>query len=140
MEKILVCLDTSPRAPHILATAIELARQTKAQLTLFRAVGLPPELAHDDIIGMSPNRLLENLLGAARESLAGFETSVPPELYAGAEVRVGVAWDAICSEAKNQGADLIIIGSHGYRGLDRLLGTTAAKVVNHAECSVLVAR
>jgi nucleotide-binding universal stress UspA family protein len=35
---------------------------------------------------------------------------------------------------------LIVIGSHGYGGLDRVLGTTAARVVNHALCSVLVVR
>ena len=36
--------------------------------------------------------------------------------------------------------DLIVIGSHGYSGIDRLIGTTAAKVVNHAKQSVLVVR
>ena len=33
-----------------------------------------------------------------------------------------------------------MIGSHGYGGLDRILGTTAARVVNHALCSVFVVR
>jgi nucleotide-binding universal stress UspA family protein len=42
--------------------------------------------------------------------------------------------------ARSVEADLIVIGSHGYAGFDRLLGTTAAKVVNHAHCSVLVVR
>ena len=35
-------------------------------------------------------------------------------------------------------ADLIVLGSHGYHGLDRLLGTTAGKVVNLARRNVLV--
>ncbi len=35
-------------------------------------------------------------------------------------------------------AALIVIGSHGYKGLDRILGTTAAHVVNHAKRNVLV--
>jgi nucleotide-binding universal stress UspA family protein len=42
--------------------------------------------------------------------------------------------------ARAIGADLIVIGSHGYGGLDRVLGTTAARVVNHADRSVLVVR
>ena len=42
--------------------------------------------------------------------------------------------------ATGAGADCIVIGSHGYSGFDRILGTNAAKVVNHAECSVLVVR
>ncbi len=53
---------------------------------------------------------------------------------------VGVPWQTICERAGVEGVDLVVIGSHGYGGLDRLLGTTAAKVVNHAPCSVVVIR
>ena len=42
--------------------------------------------------------------------------------------------------SKVTGADLIVVGSHGYSGIDHLLGTTAARVVNHADRSVLVVR
>jgi nucleotide-binding universal stress UspA family protein len=35
---------------------------------------------------------------------------------------------------------LIVIGSHGFSGIDRLLGTTAGRVVNHADRSVIVVR
>ena len=35
---------------------------------------------------------------------------------------------------------MIVIGSHGYDTLDKVLGTTAAKIVNHADRSVLVVR
>jgi nucleotide-binding universal stress UspA family protein len=55
-------------------------------------------------------------------------------------VEVGTPWQAICTVAKGMNAELIVIGSHGYGAVDRLLGTTAAKVVNHADCSVLVVR
>jgi nucleotide-binding universal stress UspA family protein len=140
MQKILVCLDTSPRAPLVLAAAIDLARRTQARLTLFRCVGLPPELAHDDVFGLSPNKLIDKLLESAKEGLMVHRKEVPDELAGGVEVRVGSPWDAICQEAKTVGADLIVIGSHGYSGFDRIIGTTAAKVVNHAECSVLVVR
>lgn len=140
MKKILVCLDTSSRAPSVFAAALDLARRTKAQLTLFRSVGLPPELAHDDVFGVSPNKLVDRLLTSAREDLARYAADVPPELAGGIEVRVGTPWSAICQEARELGVDLIVIGSHGYGGLDRILGTTAAKVVNNAACSVMVVR
>jgi len=65
---------------------------------------------------------------------------VPAEVLGGTEVKIGVPWETICEAAREKQADLVVIGSHGYRGLDRLLGTTAAKVVNHAHCSVLVVR
>ena len=55
-------------------------------------------------------------------------------------MHVGVPWDTICTVAKEDNVDLIVIGSHGYDILDRIVGTTAAKVVNHADRSVLVVR
>jgi nucleotide-binding universal stress UspA family protein len=55
-------------------------------------------------------------------------------------VALGAPWEAVCSAAREVSADLILIGSHGYSGIDRLLGTTAAKIVNHADRPVLVAR
>jgi nucleotide-binding universal stress UspA family protein len=55
-------------------------------------------------------------------------------------VAVGTPWQAICEMAKTENVDLIMVGSHGYQGLDRLIGTTAAKIVNHADRSVLVVR
>jgi len=55
-------------------------------------------------------------------------------------VALGTAWDSIVRTAGEVDADLIVVGSHGYTGVDRLLGTTAAKVVNHADRNVLVVR
>jgi nucleotide-binding universal stress UspA family protein len=139
MKRILVCLDTSPRATNVLARAIELAKLTGAKLTLFRSVGLPPDLPHD-VIGTSPNELAQRLLADARRDIERIANEVPVDHRGGAYVHVGVAWDAICNAARELDCDLVVIGSHGYGGFDRLLGTTAARVVNHADRSVLVIR
>jgi nucleotide-binding universal stress UspA family protein len=53
---------------------------------------------------------------------------------------VGAPWEAICKAAEGLEADMVVVGSHGYSGIDRVIGTTAAKVVNHCPCSVLVVR
>ncbi len=140
MKTILVCLDSSPRAPRVLATAIDLAQRTSAKLTLFRSAGVPPEISQEEVVGVSPKELGERLLGSAKTGLMRMAEGVPSEVLAAVDVKIGTPWDAICQEAKRIGAELIIIGSHGYGALDRILGTTAAKVVNHAECSVLVVR
>src|SRR5690606_14507803 len=56
-------------------------------------------------------------------------------------VRAGLAFFEITEAAKALGADLIVVGTHGYTGLKRaLLGSTAEKIVRHAPCPVLVAR
>jgi len=54
-------------------------------------------------------------------------------------VAVGYAADEIIAYAKKIDADMIIIGTHGNKGLERiLLGSTANQVVKNASCPVLV--
>lgn len=139
MKLLLVALDASQRAPKVLETAVDLARRAGARLHILRVVGLPPEIPMSPF-GVSPDGFLQVLIEDAKKQLDEQTKHVAPELVASRETRVGQAWGAICESAKEHGVDLIVIGSHGYQGLDRVLGTTAAKVVNHAECSVLVAR
>jgi nucleotide-binding universal stress UspA family protein len=56
-------------------------------------------------------------------------------------VRRGDPRSVILEEAKEWDADLIVVGSHGYTGIKRLLlGSVAQSVVSHAPCSVEVVR
>jgi nucleotide-binding universal stress UspA family protein len=139
MDRILVGLDASPRAARVLETAIELARRTGGKIILFRAVGVPHEIPVE-AYSMTPSNLAEMLEREAKKYLDQVARALPADMLAETVVHVGTPWQGICSAADHQKADLIIIGSHGYSGLDRLLGTTAAKVVNHAKQSVLVVR
>jgi universal stress protein F len=139
MERILVGLDGSPRAKVVLKTAVDLARRTGARLSLYRAVALPAELP-TIALSMKPGEVAELLERLAREELIALASEVPPAILAGVQVSLAIPWQGVCEEARRERADLIVIGSHGYGGLDRVLGTTAAKIVNHADVSVLVAR
>ena len=56
------------------------------------------------------------------------------------QVRVGHAYKTILDTAEETGADMIIVQSHQPGLQDYFLGSTAAKVVRHARCSVLVVR
>ena len=58
-----------------------------------------------------------------------------------AQIVPGPARDVILDEAETWGADLIVVGSHGYRAWERfLLGSVSQSVVSHAKCSVEVVR
>lgn len=140
MKRILVGLDGSPRAEGVLATAIELARKFDAKLVLCRSVGIPAEMPPE--IWQDPVPLSDHLRQQATSYLETNVPKVPPELFGGHRtlVEIGTPWSGVCQAAKEENADLIVIGSHGYSGLDRVLGTTAAKIVNHAHCSVFVVR
>jgi len=139
MKRILVGLDGSPNQDKVLQTAIELAQKTGGKLMLVRAVSIPAELPIA-ALSIEPNEVGPLLAAAARTQLEMLARRVPPELFDGFDITLGTPWRTLVERAAADNAELLIIGSHGYGGLDRLLGTTAAKVVNHASCSVLVVR
>ena len=136
---VLVAIDGSPRAAGVLARAVVVARAEGARLLLFRSIGLPADVPQH--LWQLTDQPLEVVLEQhAAAYLGECERAVPEEVRGGTRVVVGSPWQAICETADAIGATLIVIGSHGYSGIDRFLGTTAAKVVNHAHCSVLVVR
>jgi hypothetical protein len=54
-------------------------------------------------------------------------------------VREGEPHEAIIKQAKEQNADLIVMGSHGRKGISRILmGSVTEKTIGYAECPVLV--
>jgi len=139
MHRILVGLDGSPRAKGVLDAAIDLAQRTGSKLVLMRAIGIPVELP-PEAYALPPSSLEGLLEQEAKRYVEEQAKAVPEALLGGLKVAVGTPWQAILHVAKDENVDLIIIGSHGYQGIDRLIGTTAAKVVNHADRSVLVVR
>ncbi len=82
----------------------------------------------------------------AKESVAVAEKIINEKLpeaniFISTEVFIGSVKQSIVDEAEKFGADLIVVGSHGYGFLDRvLLGSISDFVVHHAPCSVLVVR
>ena len=139
MKRILVALDASPRAPAVLAAAAHLAELTNAPLVVYRAVGIPPDLPLD-LLRLTDRSVEEILMNNARTDLERLAKTVPNVRVEKVTAAFATPWDGICRAAREHDAELIVIGSHGYGGLDRVLGTTAAKVVNHTDRNVLVVR
>src|SRR4051812_46744048 len=135
MKRILVGLDGSEHERPVLATAVRLVTQLGGKLVLFRAVSLPIGLP-SSALALSPDNVGVMLADTARQHLEMLARDLPPAVIDRIQVEVGVPWRAVCDAAKADQCDLIIVGSHGYSGIDRIIGTTAAKIVNHAPCSV----
>ena len=99
---------------------------------------MPPEIppgAH-----ASPDHVEESLEEVGRLSLRALMAEAPAVGFGPPIVVEGQPWRAILDVARDLDVDLIVLGSHRYHGLDRVLGTVAAKVVNHADRDVLVVR
>ena len=139
MKKILVAVDGSPRQAGVLSAASELARRTQAKLVLLRAVTLPTELPPEAYL-MAPDEVTKILEKRARIAVEEAAANLAPESVESLRIGIGTPWQVICRVAAEENADIIVVGSHGYDAIDRILGTTAAKVVNHADRSVLVVR
>jgi len=138
MERILVALDGSSRSPAVLTAAVALTKRVGGKLILFRAIGLPADMPPD--VWKQPEQTLLDILRHGALEYLGDRAKPLEGKVAAMRVGVGSPWQAICNQAHEDDVDLIVIGSHGYGAIDRLLGTTAAKVVNHADRSVLVVR
>lgn len=139
MNRILVALDTSESAGAVLDYAIELATRLGSRLVLFRAVIVPVDFPAQAFT-IAPSQLTPLLMEQARDVMAKLASRVPPALLEGTEIDTGTPWRCVCRAAETTKADMVVIGSHTYGGLDRVLGTTAARIVNHANCPVLVVR
>lgn len=139
MKHLLVALDGSPRAPKVLEAAARLAELAGSKLVLYRAITVSPDLPREVLVE-ADRRLEDILLANARDDLVRIAAHLRPELVEKMMTAFAIPWDGICRAARECEADLIVIGAHGYGGIDRILGTTAGKVVNHADRNVLVVR
>ncbi len=138
VRSILVALDECERAPLVFATGVMMARGLGAQLFIIRVLVIPPDIppaAHTH-----PNRLEASIERDARADLRRLMESHPGVEYGPPIIIVaGDPWRHIVDTAKTFEVDLIIVGSRRHHGpLDRMLGTVAARVVNHADRNVLV--
>ena len=140
IRTVLVALDASARAPGVLAAACSIAQRFGAVVVPLRAIAIPPDFPPAAHLTRG-DPLPAYLLAVAKNELTSLLAATPSGVNVEPpRVRVGQPWRAILDEADACDADLVVLGSHGYHGVDRILGTTAAKVVNLSTRSVLVVR
>jgi len=140
-QKIIVAVDFSESSKNVVTRALHMAQQNSASLILLHVVEYLSPLSFGDEIIPSPDWLVieEQLFRQAEKSLA----TLAEEMKLNDATRLiskGSANDVIVETARQQGANLIILGAHGRLGLQRLLGSTASSVVRHAPCDVLAVR
>ena len=132
-KTILVPIDLSH--PELGRKTLGIARQVGGNqsriIALYVAADIPPYVA-----AQLPEGLLQENVAHARAELG----ALADEAGADSEVLSGHPPLKILEYATEIGADLIIIASHRPGLQDYFLGSTAARVVRHAECAVLVDR
>ncbi|PFH20665.1 universal stress protein [Burkholderia sp. JKS000303] len=142
-SNILVALDGSETSSRALDTALTLASESGARLTPVYVVDfLVPAY---DMYGYDPSILIDafreeglRVTEDAAKRMQARGVAGTPQIANVEPVGEDVA-QRIVLVAKETGADLIVMGTHGRRGFRRLvLGSVAERVLRHAACPVLM--
>ena len=141
-KRILVPVDGSPTAAKGMKAAIKLARENRGKLLLLHVVEeytafIAPE------VGASLGPILDSLRLAGKRTLARIARSASKSGAKPQSVLVenfgGRVADTIVQQARRLRADLIVMGTHGRRGVSRvLLGSDAELVVRYSPVPVLL--
>ncbi len=140
-RRILAPTDFTEASQHALEWAVELAARLGASVTVLHAYEIP-------VVGFPDGAMIATADVAARIAQTAqdaLDRSVATVSGRGAHIdgvlRDGAAAEEIQRVADEIDADLIVIGSHGRRGLARaLLGSVAENVVRHAHRPVVTIR
>ncbi len=139
-NNILLTVDLNEDASwkKALPTAVGLSKITGATLHVATIV---PDFRMAIVGSFFPDDFEKKARTEVEEKLTVFcAEHVPSEIEVERIVRNGRIYEEILRIAGETGCDLIVIGSHRPEMSDFLLGPNAARVVRHANCSVLVVR
>ncbi len=145
-KKILFCTDLSENAHWAFAYALDLAKTYQATLLILHVMPEAEFLYPDQLYVYLPREKLEKLEASEKEKMnRELDDFYLQKMDGFTDYRVllvkGVAFYEIIKAAKEEGSDLIVIGTHGRTKLDHILfGGTAEKVVRKSPIPVLTMR
>jgi len=140
-QVILVAVDFSEHVDVVLSRAVSMAQGHKAAINLAHVVEyMPPMVMGDEPLSIAAWPVDDDkLLELARQQM-----QVLADKYslndAPVHIELGRPVHQLCQIASECNADLIIAGSHGRRGIDRLLGSTASALVHKTPCDLLLVK
>jgi len=146
-KRILVAIDDSFMTQRVLAKAIDLAKAHGAELCIAHAID-ETILAHSNVESLAPAPIGEVESQLRQAGQAFLEKAAATAKAAGLNPELKVVdsekkhvSEILADTAEAWKADLLVLGTHGRRGLERLfVGSVAERVVRRATCSVLLVR
>lgn len=138
-QHILVAVDLSPVTDQVLSQAQDIAKESKAMLSLVHVMEHSPVAYGGEFSIPVDVNLEQSLEHEVRNEIQklGERYGIPPERQFLESGSVKLAVNDLAEELQ---ADLIVVGTHGHHGLDLLLGSRANAILHRAKCDVLVIR
>lgn len=135
---LLVPYDGSAFSRAALGRACELAGLDGARVTALYVIP-----RYEEMIGFMRTEGISARLAEEAQKIVADAVRIGAERGVTVETRVadGPAADRVVDEVKKSRFELVVMGSHGHRGMERaLLGSTAERVILNAPCPVLVVK
>lgn len=141
LKKILCALDLSEHSKNVADYACMLARLSGASI---HAIYVAPTMTQYTGFHVAPNTIegfVGEIVSGAESAMADFVSSHFEGMDVQSEVIIGYAKEEILACADRIGADMLIMGTHGRKGVDRILfGSVAEKVVTQSNIPVVTIR
>ena len=140
-SQVIVAVDFSAFSERAAIRAGQIAAQDGASLTLLHVIDYFPEDIPLEVIAPEDVDPAEFLMKDCTEKLEqlsdriGYQDSRPVVTFSTHSAR-----HEIVPIAEQEGADLIVVGSHGRRGIRDYIGSTAHAIIHAAKCDVLIIR
>ena len=138
-QHILVAVDLSPRSQQVVKRAAQIAERNNATLHIIHVIEHSP-IAYGGEFSIPIDVNLEHTIESkARKSLTelsnAFNIPVPNQHIIDGSVK-----HTVIDLTDKLNIDLIILGTHGHHGIDKLLGSRANAILHAATCDVLAVR
>lgn len=142
IKRILFPTDFSEGALNALPYAVDMAKSYGAKLYMLHVIYDIATASGLHVPHVSVDEMYKELDASARKELDKFGMDKRGDIKdVECTVIRGIPYEEILKFAQEKNIDLIIIGTHGRKGLDRVLfGSTAERVVRNASCPVLTVR
>lgn len=138
-KKILVATDGSEYSMEAVRHAVALAKATGAKITFLYVVGTLAESKRHAVAFDSLKKIFKEEGKSATEKAK--EIAKKEGVAAEAKILEGIPFEVIVETAKEENADLIVMGTHGHTGINKVvLGSVTERVVRRAPCPVTVVR
>ena len=135
IKKVLVPVDFSENSKKILEAAEDFSRMCQAQLHVVFVVQSFDDYSGFFVPHMPVAKFEEEMVQAAEQKMEKF---LVDHKNVQAKVLVGDVAEEIIRHSEESGMDLIFMGTHGYKGLEKVMfGSVAEKVVRSSPCPVL---
>ena len=141
LKKILCAVDLSDHSKAVANYAVSLAKAFNASVLV---VYTAPSLSQYVGFHVPPNTIetfVGEIVTGAEKSMQAFVSENFSGVEAKGQVLIGYAAEEILNRAHEENVDIIVMGTHGRKGIDRILfGSVAEKVVKNADMPVLTIR